>query len=345
MKVLVVEDSRTVRAYVEAVLRAEPDLEVLPPAFDGFAAVDLATRLQPDVVLMDLDLPGLGGLEAIAQIMRTRPCPVIVLSGTLGDAETGRTFAAFQAGAVEVLTKPHGLGAVDVARFRRDLLRTVRLMAQAQVVRRWPRAEPSAAGPGRPGPVLHGRTLVLIGASTGGPEILRALLEGLPAPLPFPVVISQHIVAGFEFGLASWLSQTGHACRVVEREARLEPGVVLVASAQGSLVLDGERVVSRAPRPGAPTPSVDDLFTSAASRASEVVALLLSGMGEDGARGLHALRSAGALTFTQAGATCVVDGMPAAARRLGASTWELSPPELVAALRQLLPVSPPQKAP
>ncbi len=335
MRVLLVEDSRSVRTYVEAVLRAAPDVEVLPPALDGEMGVRLAQELRPDVILMDLELPVLDGILAIRSIMSSSPCPIVVLSAYLDSPERDRTFESFEAGAVEVLAKPRGVGAEAVQRFRDRLLRTVRLMSQARVVRRRSRSAPPVLG--APPPVLEPGLydVVVIGASTGGPVVLHELLSQLPAPYPLPIVIGQHIVPGFEHGLAQWLGGTGHRVSVAAPGMRLAKGEVVLAPADRDLLL-GQGLVSIAPAAAAPTPSVDVLFRSAADELGDrAIGILLTGMGEDGARGLVELRRRGALTVTQTGPTCVVDGMPRAARDRDAALHDLSPAEIAGLLRTI----------
>lgn len=342
MKILLAEDSRTVIAYLEAIFRRTPDVTLLPVAHDGASAVEAACALRPDLILMDLMLPVLDGIEAIRQIMALAPCPIVVLSEHIATPQGDRTFEALAAGAVDVLAKPAGVQPKQAAEFAERLISTVRLMVTAHVVRRPVRTGPASAGSSSP---WRGRfELVAIGASVGGPQLLWELLRQLPAPFPLPIVICQHILAGFEQGLAAWLSRTHHAVRVAAPGDRLQAGRVLLAPSERHLALRGgsceyvdpaERSPER-PRDRQMTPSVDVLFESIAeSIGRRCVALLLTGMGEDGARGLHELRKRGALTVTQNGESCVVDGMPAAARGLGAAELELTPAGMVKLLLQV----------
>jgi two-component system chemotaxis response regulator CheB len=352
VKLLLVEDSRAVATFIELLLRGERDIELLAPVADGLEAVARVQRHHPNLVLMDLELPGLDGVEAIKQIMATAPCPIVVLSGRLEVAGRDRTFESLQAGAVDVLAKPSGVDEASVSEFRKRLLRTVRVMSQARVVARKPSGErlpavrpaaQPAVEPVQPAvrpavePVLaavqEGAVvkcgLVAIGGSTGAPPLVYELLRALPVPAPFPVVVVQHIIPGFEPGFARWLGRTGHATQVVGGGEVLEAGKVYVAPADGDLALGGARLVVRPPT-GLTPPSVDVFFASVAESplAGRTLALLLTGMGEDGARGLLALRRMGALTVTQERSSCVVDGMPGAARALGGSCQAMLPQEM-----------------
>lgn len=342
MKVLLVEDSLTVRTYIEGVLRNAPDIVVLPPARDGVTGVELAQTHRPDVILMDLELPRMSGLEAIREIMATAPRPIVVLSGELDKGDADRTFESFQAGAVEVLTKPRGLSSEERDRFAERLLRTIRLMAEARVLRRRPtgtKSSHTASAPPLQAPqsmTYENLEVVLIGASTGGPQVVRSLLEEVPAPYPLPIVICQHIMPGFEEGMAYWLSETKHRVAIVNPGERALPGRVYVARADKHLVMNGFDFAIRPAMARQAVPSVDVLFDSAAITLGPLcVAFLLTGMGEDGRNGLLALKQRGALTITQAASTCVIDGMPGAARAAGASTLDLAPARMADLLKDI----------
>jgi two-component system, chemotaxis family, protein-glutamate methylesterase/glutaminase len=342
MKVLLVEDSVTVRTYIESVLRTAPNITLLPPARDGVTGVELAQTQRPDVILMDLELPRMSGIQAIREIMATAPRPIVVLSGVLDKDGVDRTFESFQAGAVEVLAKPRGLSSEERERFSERLLRTVRVMSEARVLRRRPTGTKtsytSSAPPLQPvQPVAYDRLeIILIGASTGGPQVVRTLLDETPAPYPLPIVICQHIMPGFEDGMACWLSQSKHRVSVVNAGDRALPGHVYVARADKHLAMNGFEFTIRAPQTRQAVPSVDVLFdTAAITLGHRCAALLLTGMGEDGRNGLMALKDRGALTVTQAAGTCVIDGMPGAARAVGASTLDLAPVRIAELLKTI----------
>lgn len=346
MKVLLVEDSRAVAAYVEGLLDAEPDIELLPTVTDGAAAPRAVEEGAPDLVLMDLELPGLNGVQAIEAIMARAPRPVVVLSSHLEASDRDRTFESLEAGAVEVMAKPRGLGREEVAAFRRRLVATVRLMAEARVVNRRGRLRGRVRCPeaalGAALPPASGWSVLLIGASTGGPPVLHDLLRAVPAPLPCPVVIAQHVIPGFEPGVASWLAGTGHPVRLAEAGEVLSRGVVLLSRADRHLTLAQDGAVAyELPEARGPVPAVDRLFTSAAATlGARAAALLLTGMGTDGAAGMLSLRQAGAVTVTQRADSCVIDGMPGAARRAGASRWDLGPDEMAAWLGRAVRAAP-----
>ena len=341
MKLLLVEDSRSVVAFLEQLLRREPDIELLPAVSNGHDAVAAVRRWSPHLVLMDLVLPGgMDGVDAIAEIMATTPCPIVVLSAQLGAPGRDRTFESLKAGAVDVLAKPTGGSVEAIKEFRERLLRTVRMMAHARVVgRRRPSSRlPTVPRVSSAGAVREGRAcaLLAIGGSMGAPPLVYDLLRALPAPAPFPVVVAQHIVHGFEPGFARWLKGTGHRAEVASGGEWLEAGVVYVSPSDRDLVVSGGRLRTQHSR-GVAVPSVDALFESVAGfYGARGVGLLLTGMGEDGARGLLAMRRAGALTVAQEGGSCVVDGMPGTARQLGAASQILTPLDMLSLMTSLV---------
>lgn len=341
IRVLLIEDSRSTIIYIERLLRAERDFDVLPTATDGASGVEAAKRHKPSVILMDLELPTLDGVSAIHEIMAAAPCPIVVLSAFLKEPGRDRTFESLQAGAADVLAKPTGLLDRDIQGFRERLVSTVRLMSHARVVRRFSRASrpPTASSPSSTSAEkadASTKRIVLLGASTGGPPVLEQILRAVAPPFPLPIVIAQHTIPGFEHGLARWLAGTGHATRVVTAPGLVLPSEVAIAPAHRNLTLRGGLFDLSPPADRGPVPSADALFQSAAeSYGRDVVAILLTGMGDDGARGLLALRKRGALTVTQRGSTCVIDGMPAAARALSAHEHDLNPDDIGELLRRI----------
>jgi two-component system chemotaxis response regulator CheB len=333
-----------VAAYVVSMLGAEPDMHLLPVARAAEEGVRVVRERQPDVVLMDIKLPDHDGLWAIEQIMCDKPCPIVVLSGYLSSRERNSTFESLRAGAVDVLAKPAGLSAPVREAFRESLVNTVRLMSSAVVVRRMRRAPQtpaaSLAGSVRAAVVesaeIERVRCVLIGASTGGPELLHRVLSALPAPFPLPVLVAQHTLEGFDDTLAQWLSGTGHRVEVAREGDVPGPGRVLIAPADKHMRLSPTGVALVAARRGESIASVDTMFTSAARIWGErCVAILLTGMGRDGSVGMKALFDGGALTVAQSPDTCVVASMPESARAQGAVRCTLRPEEIVGLLLQV----------
>ncbi len=344
MKVLIADDSAVVRMQVQRLLRRTPDVEETIAARDGKDAVEKALEHRPDLILMDLHMPRMDGYEAIVAIMASEAyCPIVVLSGAISDVRRPESLRCFEAGAVEVLPKP-GRGLAN-EEFERHLVNVLRTMSRARVRRRLTTEEASpprvpisqrrarqrdaaAAASGR------GPELIAIGSSTGGPPVLRSLLAALPRPCPVPVVIAQHILVGFDRSLADWLAGSGHPVELLDSPRRLEAGTVYLAPGDRHMVLSSkDHLRLQEPVPGEMIPSADHLLTSVAEfYGDRAVGVVLTGMGSDGAIGLKRMRDSGAHTMTQLGETCVVNGMPEAARKAGGSCVALSPEDLATAL-------------
>lgn len=323
VRVLVVEDSGVQRAALVRALTAEGDVEVVGEAGDVDTAVAATVGLEPDVVTMDLGLPGargagLGGLEAIARIMARRPTPILVLSVHAPDPGQQAAIEALAAGALDALPKPRE-GDTEAAS---QLRRRVRVLRRVSTVRRHvpaPAASTASAG-ARAGERTTGSPVIALAASTGGPVALATVVRSLTA-LDVPVLVVQHLHPRFVGGFAAWLgAETAMPVELATDGGLLRPGVAVIAPPDTHLRLAAGRRMEVGPEPATGVrPSADELLTSVARHAGpDAIAALLTGMGSDGARGLLAIREAGGRTFAQDGATAVVDGMPRAARELGA---------------------------
>lgn len=313
IRVLVVEDSITQRAFLRRSLEADGDIVVVGEAGSAINAIAVAQQLRPDVVTMDLEIPG-GGLSAIARIMESNPRPILLLSARVGGPRTPDAVDALSAGAAGVLVKP--LRWDDKSQqLLRGRIRTMRRIRTQHVER----AQPGASG----GPIDHRsaaeptveRPVVGIGSSTGGPAALARVLRDVAA-IPAPVLCVQHIHDHQVEGLARWLAGTTDAdVRVAADGDALVNGVVLLAPGGAHLTLDRGRRVKLIPdTESLHTPSVDRMLMSLAEVCgSRVVGCLLTGMGRDGAEGMKAVHGAGGMTYVQDEASSVVYGMARAA--------------------------------
>jgi two-component system, chemotaxis family, protein-glutamate methylesterase/glutaminase len=331
VRVLVVDDSEVARRLLASLLGRDPGLEVVGEAASGEEAIRLAQRLRPDVITMDVQMPGMDGLEATRRIMGQDPAPIVVVSGGHDPTDLAQSVRALDAGALAALRKPRGPADPGFAADAAELVRTVRLMAEVKVFRRRGLAAPGGAGGpsgaaangARPAPAPRAAAeLVAVGASTGGPAALATILRGLGPDVPVPILVVQHISPGFDAALATWLDETTPLpVRLAADGQPLAPGEVLVAPAGTHLGLSGAARVAL--RPGPPLaghrPSATELFASVARvLGPRGVGVILTGMGSDGAAGLLELRRAGGRTLAQDEASCVVPGMPAAAAAAGA---------------------------
>lgn len=342
IKVLVVEDSPVVREFLVHILGSDPAIRVVGTAHDGEEAIEAIARTQPDVITMDVHMPKMNGLDATRRIMETCPTPIVVVSGSTDPREVATTFEAMEAGALAVLRRPAGLGHPDYEATARELVQTVKLMSEVKVVRRWPRARRDpVARPAQarldhaPGKVR----IVALGASTGGPPVLQTILSQLPGDFPAPVLVVQHMAAGFVRGFIEWLAHSSRlSIHLAAHGEQILPGHVYVAPDELQMKVErgGRIALTRdAPENGL-RPAVSYLFRSVAEvYGSDAVAGMLSGMGRDGADELKLLKDMGAATFAQDKDSSVVHGMPGEAIKLGAATFVLPPEKIAAVLSRL----------
>ncbi|WP_033344190.1 chemotaxis-specific protein-glutamate methyltransferase CheB [Catenuloplanes japonicus] len=328
IRVLVVEDSATVRAALREALTTDPGMQIVGEAVTGAEAVDQCRRLRPDVITMDVMLPVMSGLQATEQIMQVCPTPILVVSSAARREALG-TYDVLAAGAVDVLEKPRGDD--SDATWGARLRTAVKVVSRIRVVtrRRVVPSEPVVSAPvvSRP----KGTQLVVIGASTGGPGAITQILSRLPVSFPLPILYVQHLSANEVFATAftDWLA--GQVHRPVSYATGGVPvadgaGRVIVAPPDRHLLIRGGMLhLSNGPERHSCRPSVDTLFESVADAyGPSAVGALLTGMGRDGAAGLLAMRRAGARTYAQDEASSVVYGMPREAVLLGAASESLS---------------------
>jgi two-component system, chemotaxis family, protein-glutamate methylesterase/glutaminase len=343
LRVLVVEDSLTVRKYLLSVLATDPDIHIVAEAQDGREAIELCLKHKPDVITMDMMLPVMTGLSATEYIMAYCPTPILIVSSSVNRGELFKTYDALAAGAVDVLDKPDGMEADGT--WERRFLSTVKLVSRISVITH-PRARlwltqkysaPRAATSIAPDAVTRRARVVAIGASTGGPAAIVEVLRGLPTKFHLPILIVLHINELFGPGFADWLGAQLQR-RVIyakgdEVLAAAAGGIVMAPSGRHMTVSHGKVVLTMDAERHSCRPSVDTLFESvAAEYGTSAVGCLLTGMGRDGAAGLLRIRQAGGLTIAQDEATSVVYGMPREAMLIGAATQVLPLYEIGAAL-------------
>ena len=332
IRVLVVEDSITIRKHFLSVLSADPDIEVVGEAADGKRAIEMCEKLRPDIVTLDLQMPMMSGITATEYIMAYCPTPILIVSSAGNRSDVHRTYDALAAGAVDVLEKPTGKESGDT--WERELVSRVKLVSRIKVITH-PRARletvsrldlAAAVGEAKPAVAALARScaLVAIGASTGGPAAIVSILKALPETFSIPILLVIHVDEPFGHAMAGWLNEVSplRVAYAVDGEPvpPVGQGRVLMAPPGSHLVVDREVLrLTKTPERHSCRPSVDVLFESLTPRAPSVLACLLTGMGRDGAQGLLALRRAGATTVAQDEATSVVYGMPREAVLLGAA--------------------------
>lgn len=336
LRVLIVDDSAVQRQMLARLLTRDPSIELAGLASNGAEAVRAVARLQPDVVTLDERMPVMGGLEAARQIMRETPTPIVMISGASGDDARQLTESALAAGIVAVqdkraLTEESPAAVVE-------LIRLIKGMASVRVVRhrREPvRGAPIAGVAGAPLPTTP--QVVAIGASTGGPQALRDIINRLPAVFPLPVLVVQHTTVGYSTTLVEWLgSSASLPVRVAEEGDPLDRAGVYIAPSTRHMVVHGRHISLLDAAPvSLHRPSATVLFRSvAAAYGARSVGVLLTGMGDDGAAGLLEMKHLGALTIAQDESSCVVFGMPAEAIRIGAAHYVLPPDQIARVLHE-----------
>ncbi len=349
VRVLVVDDSALVRKLMSTMLACDPAIEVVGTAADPFIAREKIKQLNPDVLTLDVEMPRMDGLTFLENLMRLHPMPVVMVSSlTVEGADV--TLRALELGAVDFFAKPDHDLATRFAESAHEICEKVKLAAAAKPRARTsvraldvpPRLSADAVLPrAQTAGTRGGSPIIAIGASTGGTEAVRVVLEMMPPDAP-PILVTQHIPAAFSGPFAERLDRSS-AMRVCEAHdgQPIQSGHAYIApGGQHLLVMwDGAKYVCRlhdGPAVNRHKPSVDVLFRSlAASAGAATIAALLTGMGDDGARGLLELRQAGAATMVQDEETSVVWGMPGAAWKIDAASRKLPLDQIAAHLLQL----------
>ena len=351
ISVLIVDDSRTTLKYLCNLVEAEPELRVIGTAVNGLDAVEKVKLLQPQVVIMDIDMPELDGISATRKIMEENPVPIVICSANLDHNLTEKSYRAIQAGALAAVSKPRGAGTPGAKEIIERLLHKVKVMSGVKVVRRRPLAGPSLSPQPRETSFdkdILGKlrnippALVAIGASTGGPIALKTILAKVKKNFPLPIIIVQHISPGFLEGMVSWLQgEVALVLAIAKDSEKPLPGHVYFAPDDFHLELSqtGLMRLAATPREYNIKPAVGPLFRSLAEpEAPATLAVLLTGMGRDGALELLAMRKRGQFTIAQDEESSTVYGMPGEAARLGAADCSMNP-EAIGDLLNRLPFS------
>src|ERR1700686_1843930 len=359
-RVLVVDDSAFMRKVLENIFNADAQLQVVGHAKDGREAIALAESLKPDVITMDINMPHMDGLQATAHIMTTNPKPIVVVSSESREGAAS-TLKALELGAIEFVAKPSSGIDLDMQSVKEDLLRKVRMAAKVRVVRTASRlastvqksngahqtapAPPVAPGPA-PIPGLAQRfPVVVLAASTGGPATVMRLAPGFTRDFPAAVILVQHMPAAFTTQYATQLAEfTGVRVKEAENNETLSPGTFYICPGgqhlrvmpTGRIQLDGS-----SGRINGYLPNIDITMESVAAFAGPLsIGVVLTGMGNDGAAGASAIKSAGGIVLAQDEATSVIFGMPAEAIKAGAVSQVLGIDDIYAALeKQVLAIS------
>lgn len=340
IRVLVVEDSSAGPGRLAQILAEDAAIQVVSAAQTGHGVLQFLARHAADVVLLDVESSKTDSFETTQSIMETRPVPIVLCNGQHPHGST-TLFRLMEAGAVACVEKPPKPAHQEFDQRCANLVRTVKLMSEIKVVHRWPRSrrpgepEIAAASPERPdrsGPV----EVVGIGASTGGPPVLQAILAALPRDFRVPILIVQHIAPGFLGGLVEWLSQTtGMKIHIGAHHLRAQGGHVYIAPDGFHMGIDRSGLIelSREGPENGLRPAVNHLFRSLADGyGPRAIGVLLTGMGRDGADEMKRMHEYGAVTIAQDQQSAVINGMPGEAIALGAVDHVLPPDKIATVL-------------
>ncbi len=344
IKVLVVDDSAVILEFISYMLGCDPEIQVIGTAANGEEAVQFLESQRPDVIVMDIHMPRMDGIEATRRIMASTPVPIVIVSASWSPDDVEKSFSAIDAGALTILAKPPGPGDQDHEKLTDEFIATVKAMSEVKVVRRWPKG------------FLPGRTekkgdwqktapglnveLVAIGSSTGGPLALKTILAQLPGDFGAAILVVQHISPGFLPGMVEWLQ--GHSrlpIHIPSTGERLHPGHIYVAPDDFHLGVEngGRIVLSKDKEEHSMRPAVSYLFRSVAeSYGGRAVGVLLTGMGMDGSKELKLIREQRGITIAQDEETSVVHGMPGEAIRNGSAQYILALEEIPLKLQQIV---------
>lgn len=314
IKVLIADDSMLTRMVIKDLLARDQGITVVGEVCDGRQAIAETCRLRPDLIIMDVMMPVLDGLAAIMEIMACCPTPILVLSSNVDPKDSRSAFNAIKHGALDVMEKPQGVVTEAFEDIAAQLIEKVKFLSRVRVMHHFRRRRQ----PLPPAPQVEGaRSILAIGASTGGPKAVMRLLKELPLASRARVLVVQHIARGFAAGFADWLNrESAYRVRLARDGDCLEPGEALVAPNNVHMEVREERIVLHDDPPvNSCRPSVDVLFHSLARNGlgRQVVAVLLTGMGRDGAAGMRALLESGAYNIAQDENSSAVFGMPRAA--------------------------------
>ncbi len=340
IKVLIVDDSYVSQKLYRHLLESDNRFEIMGFVSNGKEAVEFLRNKTPDIISMDINMPKMDGMEATRQIMQSNPAPIVIASSLYDPTQQEMAIEALEAGAVAIMPKPFGPGHSLYYKSANNWLRMIRSMSEVKVIRRRPHLKNNnltKQNESRQAINLsdykHGDyRIVVIGASAGGPEGVKTILSKLTPSFPVPALIVQHIDKHFTEGYRLWLQSSVSIPVLAAAENQpLLPGTAYLAPGEHHLVVKSEGMITlnNDPPVRGHRPSVSKLFDSAANvYGKSVIAVILSGMGSDGANELKKLRDKGALTFAQSEESCLVFGMPGEAVRLGAAIRIISPEDI-----------------
>lgn len=332
IKVLIVDDSMTTAAHLRFLIDRDEQMVVCGTVHEGQKALDQVKILGPDVIVMDLNMPGMNGYSVTEEILKEVAVPIIICSATWEPGEVAKTFRAIEVGAVTAIPKPPGVGHKDFAKHADDFVTTVKLMSEVRVVRRRSQSKHKLTGQQFKKRQEERIEVIGIGASTGGPLVLQQIFEKIPADYPIPIVVIQHIANGFVDGMVVWLQECCDLeLKIAGNGEALKPGVIYFPPDDCHLeILDGVILLdSKSPKVLGLRPAIGNTFRSLAQNyGPRSLGILLTGMGTDGAEAIKLMHDKSAVTIAQDKESCAVFGMPATAISLGGVSRIMNPDEI-----------------
>ncbi len=342
IKVLVVEDSPTIQELIIYILNSDENIEVIGVVNNGKESIEFIEKNKPDIITMDINMPVMDGFEATKRIMETNPIPIIVITGLFNSHDIDRTFQAIEAGAVSVIEKPVGINHDDFYKISQNIIDMVKIMSEVKVVKRkadYKNIKLNLLSDIKSNNVFLDIKIAAIGVSTGGPPVLQTLFSKLPSNIKIPILVVQHIAPGFLNGLVDWLSKfTEYPIHIASQGEKALPGHIYFAPDGFHMEIrnNGQILLNSGEKENGLRPSVSCLFRSIANYyGKNSMAILLTGMGKDGAQELKVLKNKGAITVAQDKETSVVYGMPGEAVKLNAATYVLAPKKIAELFRKI----------
>ncbi|NWJ50499.1 MAG: chemotaxis-specific protein-glutamate methyltransferase CheB [Bacteroidetes bacterium] len=346
IKILIADDSLTVRNFLVKVFSLDPGIEVIGTAIDGQEAIEFVKKNRPDIITMDINMPRLDGFEATLKIMQENPIPIVIVSGDYNTTDTAKTFKALECGAVAILPRPVGVGNPDFDETVHRFVSNVKLLSEVKVIRRWNRIYNSSVTQENPNTIkdiTQPIRIITLGASAGGPLVLQQILKNIPSNISVPILIVQHLDVEFAQGYADWLNiQSNIPIKIAKDGDILTAGVAYMAPGNHHIGVKAYNtiLVSKDSKEKGHRPSVAFMFRSVREVfRNQVLAIILSGMGDDGAEELKLLKDKGAITIAQDFDSSLIHGMPGEAIRIGAASYILSPDQIIQFIKRNVSLS------
>lgn len=334
IKVLIVDDSPTVQELMMFILNSDNDIKVIGVVNSGEKAIKFIEKNKPDIITMDINMPGMDGFEATRKIMEINPVPIVIVTALFDSKNVEKTFQAMEAGAISVIEKPVGLCHSDFKEVSKNIINIIKLMSEIKVVKRKASFKNirSHLGQNNLNNFSRDVKIAAIGVSTGGPPVLQTIFSKLPPNINIPILVVQHITPGFINGLINWLSGvTKYPIHLASNGEKALPGHIYFAPDGYHMeIRQNEKIfLSVAEKENGLRPAVSYLFRSVANYyGKNSIGILLTGMGKDGAKELKLLKDKGAITVAQNRESSVIYGMPGEAVKLEAATYVLSPEKI-----------------